>query len=80
VPGREGIVLNVFTEKAWRRKGVAQLLMQHVLEWARTAALDRLVLHASDEGTALYDRLGFVPSNEMRYARPLQDPPFGKRK
>jgi GNAT superfamily N-acetyltransferase len=80
VPGREGIVLNVFTERPWRRKGLGGLLMQHVLEWASAERLDRLVLHASDEGRAMYDRLGFVSTNEMRYGRPLDAAPFGKRK
>ncbi len=70
--GRQAVVLNVFTEKAWRRKGLANLLMQHVLDWASTAALDTLVLHASDDGRALYERLGFVQTNEMRYSRPLR--------
>ena len=68
----QGIVLNVYTEKAWRRKGLAALLMQHVLDWAVTSDLDTLVLHASGEGRALYDRLGFAQTNEMRYTRPLR--------
>jgi hypothetical protein len=31
----------------------------------------RLVLHASDDGRALYESLGFVATNEMRYAGAL---------
>ena len=69
--GREAIVLNVFTERPWRRNGIARLLMEHVLAWASHADIDRLVLHASDEGRVLYEQLGFVPSGEMRYAKPL---------
>jgi GNAT superfamily N-acetyltransferase len=69
--GRHGIVLNVFTEPAWRRRGLAELLMRHVLEWARAQRLDRLVLHASAEGRALYERLGFVATNEMRFSGSL---------
>ena len=69
---RQGIVLNVYTEKAWRRKGLAALLMRHVLDWAARSELDTLVLHASDEGRTLYDRLGFVQTNEMRYTRALR--------
>ena len=69
---REAIVLNVFTETAWRRKGIARQLMNHVLEWAAGAQIDRLVLHASEEGRPLYERLGFVLTNEMRYAKPLR--------
>ena len=66
--GRHAIVLNVFTEPEWRRQGVAELLMQRVLEWAAEVRLDRLVLHASAEGRALYERLGFVATNEMRFS------------
>jgi len=65
--GRQAIVVNVFTEPDWRRRGAAALLMEHVLEWARTTRLDTLVLHASDDGRALYERLGFEGTNEMRY-------------
>jgi GNAT superfamily N-acetyltransferase len=68
---REAIVLNVFTERPWRRKGIARLLMRHVIDWAARTNVDRLVLHASDEGRVLYEHLGFVPSGEMRYADPL---------
>jgi GNAT superfamily N-acetyltransferase len=70
--GNQAIVLNVFTEKAWRRQGLAALLMNHVLDWARAEALDTLVLHASDEGRPLYEKLGFVRTNEMRYGGVLQ--------
>jgi len=69
--GRQGIVLNVFTERAWRRRGLAALLMDEVLSWARASGLDTLVLHASGEGRPLYERLGFAPTNEMRFAGTL---------
>jgi GNAT superfamily N-acetyltransferase len=70
--GREAIVLNVFTEREWRGRGLARLLMRHVLQWARAEAVDRLVLHASEQGRPLYDQLGFVPTTEMRYSGPLR--------
>ena len=73
--GRHAIIVNVFTEPAWRRQGLAELLMRHILEWARRERLDRLVLHASVEGRPLYDRLGFVPTNEMRFADELEPSP-----
>ena len=69
---REAIVLNVYTEKPWRRQGIAEVLMQHVVEWAGRSNIDRLVLHASDDGRRLYERMGFVQTNEMRYARRLR--------
>lgn len=69
--GPEAIVLNVFTERAWRRHGIAERLMQQVIDWARTHRIARLVLHASPDGRALYERLGFAPTNEMRYTGDL---------
>jgi GNAT superfamily N-acetyltransferase len=64
--GRHAIVLNVYTEPAWRRRGLGELVMREVLAWARAERLDRLVLHASEAGRPLYERLGFVATNEMR--------------
>jgi len=72
--GRQGIVLNVFTERAWRRRGLAELLMREVLSWAGEAGLDDLVLHASADGRRLYERLGFAATNEMRYKGRLGEP------
>lgn len=76
--GRHRIILNVFTEPDWRRQGLAERLMRHVLEWARAQRLDRLVLHASEDGRALYERLGFVATNEMRFGESLLDPDDGR--
>ena len=72
--GRQAIVLNVYTEPAWRRRGLARALMERVIEWARLEELDSLVLHASDDGRRLYQELGFVATNEMRFAEPLAGP------
>ena len=69
--GPEAIVLNVFTERAWRRRGLARRLMERVIAWAREHGVGRLVLHASPEGRPLYEQLEFVPTNEMRYRGPL---------
>jgi GNAT superfamily N-acetyltransferase len=66
--GRQGLVLNVYTEPAWRRRGVAEFLMRQVLASAADYGLETLVLHASTAGRPLYERLGFVATNEMRYA------------
>lgn len=66
--GPQGIVLNVYTEPAWRRRGIALLLMRRVLEWASANDVTNLVLHASQDGRSLYEKLGFVQTNEMRFA------------
>jgi GNAT superfamily N-acetyltransferase len=59
------------TERPWRKRGLAGLLMQRVLDWAANSGLETLVLHASDNGRRLYKRLGFIATNEMRYPSAL---------
>ena len=71
--GRHAIIVNVFTEPEFRRRGVAALLMQHVIDWSRQVRLDRLVLHASDDGRALYQQFGFVPTTEMEFSGTIPD-------
>lgn len=62
----EWIILNVYTDAAWRRRGIAEELVRACLEWARERGVERIVLHASAEGRKLYEKLGFVQTNEMR--------------
>lgn len=69
--GRHAIVLNVFTEPEWRKRGIAVLLMEEILAWSRAERLDRLVLHASAEARSLYERMGFVGTNELRFGGDL---------
>ena len=69
--GQQGLVLNVFTERAWRRRGLARLMMEHVIAGAREADVATLALHASAEGRPLYEAIGFKPTNEMRYTGEL---------
>ena len=64
--GRQGLIVNVFTEPEWRRRGLAKLLMNSIIAWSREQDLDDLVLHASDDGRALYEHLGFMQTEEMR--------------
>ena len=61
------LVLNVYTEPAWRRRGLARAMMTTLMQWAKEEGCDRVVLHASPDGHALYKALGFVPTNEMRW-------------
>jgi GNAT superfamily N-acetyltransferase len=64
-----GNILNVYTELAHRRQGLARALMQKALAWCAANGVDAVILHASDEGGALYESLGFEASNEMRLLR-----------
>lgn len=63
---RRGWVLNVYTEPDYRRRGIARRLMDALLEWCRAEDFASVALHATEFGRPLYDRLGFLPTNEMR--------------
>jgi GNAT superfamily N-acetyltransferase len=63
---RRGNIVNVYTETAHRRRGLARLLLNTALEWCRANRVDVVILHASKEGRHLYESVGFEPTNEMR--------------
>ncbi|MGA9353959.1 MAG: GNAT family N-acetyltransferase [Terriglobales bacterium] len=60
------VILNVYTEAEFRRRGIAQRVMAVIIAWAEAYGLRGVNLHASDEGRVLYEKLGFVQTNEMR--------------
>jgi GNAT superfamily N-acetyltransferase len=63
---RRVTILNVYTEPGYRRRGIARSLMQTMIGWCKDEGFARVTLHASDDGRALYESLGFEVSNEMR--------------
>ncbi|HVQ35450.1 MAG TPA: GNAT family N-acetyltransferase [Candidatus Bathyarchaeia archaeon] len=63
---RRAFVVNMYTDPAHRRKGLARRLMETMIAWARAEGHATIYLHASDEGRGLYESLGFTPTNEMR--------------
>jgi GNAT superfamily N-acetyltransferase len=66
-PGaRRGNILNVYTEREHRRRGIARGLMKVALDWCHEHGIKAVILHASDDGRTLYEELGFRPTNEMR--------------
>jgi GNAT superfamily N-acetyltransferase len=63
---RRAWVLNMYTEPAYRRRGLAKALLQSMIGWCREQGFRSVSLHASDAGRPLYELLGFRPTNEMR--------------
>jgi predicted GNAT family acetyltransferase len=70
----QAVLLNVYTQPAWRRRGIAERLVREVLAWAAARGVSSVVLHASAAGRRLYERLGFAATNEMIF-RPAAAPP-----
>jgi ribosomal protein S18 acetylase RimI-like enzyme len=70
--GPEAIVLNMYVEPAWRRRGVAEALMRTMLNALTEWDIRRVVLHSTPAGRGLYERLGFVLTHEMRLETPAE--------
>jgi GNAT superfamily N-acetyltransferase len=63
----QGIIMGIYTETHYRRRGAAQSIMRAIMAWAETEEIPSLVLHASDAGRPLYEKLGFKQTSEMSY-------------
>jgi GNAT superfamily N-acetyltransferase len=63
---RRAWIVNVYTEPAFRRRGLARQVLEAILAWCREQGLKAIFLHASDAGRPLYELLGFKPTSEMR--------------
>jgi GNAT superfamily N-acetyltransferase len=67
IPARkQGLVMNIFVEPEWRRKGIASAVLDHILAFGREQGLASVTLHASRDGRHVYEAMGFKPTNEMR--------------
>jgi GNAT superfamily N-acetyltransferase len=59
-------LMSLYTEKEFRRRGVARLIAETAITWCKTRGYDRLNLDASEAGRSLYETLGFKPGYSMR--------------
>ena len=63
---RRATILNVYTDRDYRRRGIARRILQTTIAWCQREGFARVDLHASPEGRHLYESLGFEPTNEMK--------------
>ncbi len=63
---RRGYVLNVYTARRYRRRGLARHLMTMLLDACRNQGIISLYLHSSDEASHLYESMGFEQTHELR--------------
>jgi ribosomal protein S18 acetylase RimI-like enzyme len=64
---QRAFLLNVFTEPAFRRRGIARSLVRTMLDCCREQGFGSVFLHASDAGRPLYQSMGFQPTAELRF-------------
>jgi ribosomal protein S18 acetylase RimI-like enzyme len=63
---RYGYVWGVHVAAGERRSGLGRRLTEACVEALRTLGCTHVLLHAAPPGRGIYERLGFVPTNEMR--------------
>lgn len=62
---KRGYVFGVRVDPQRRKRGIATRLTQEAVGFLRGIGCTRIRLHASRFGRPIYERLGFVPTNEM---------------
>ena len=66
--GKIGLLSSMFTDKDYRRKGIAKTLLLKVVDEARKQGCGTVQIIASDMGVLLYSDFGFVKNNNfMQY-------------
>ena len=66
--GKIGLLSSMFTDPAYRRKGIARELLSRVVEEARAHGCGAVQITASDMGVLLYTDFGFKKNgNFMQY-------------
>lgn len=60
-----GYILNLFVEPEHRGRGVARALMERTRQEASRRGLDYMILHATEMGRPLYEKLGWRQTSEM---------------
>ena len=62
--GKTGYILNMFTLKEYRNHGIGSLLFQKLIDDAKQRNLDRIELHATQDGEPIYRRFGFIEPHD----------------
>jgi GNAT superfamily N-acetyltransferase len=62
----DGYVFGVSVKPPARNRGIATRLTTLAVDWLKEQGVARLQLHASPFGRPIYEKMGFVPTNEMQ--------------
>lgn len=67
--GKMGILSSMYTLKEYRRKGIAKVLLEKVVQEARNYGCGMVQITASDMGVLLYSDFGFQKNGNFMYYR-----------
>lgn len=55
----QAYVLNMYTLPECRYRGVATMILKHIVEYVKETPAKRISLHASEMGRSIYEKFGF---------------------
>jgi len=61
--GLDAYLLNIYTVPAFRGRGAANAVVAAALRHAQARGVRKLILHATDAGRPIYEKLGFLASS-----------------
>ncbi len=61
--GRVAYITNMYTDKAFRKQGIASYIFNLLLEEAKNLNYTSVRLHASDHGKSIYTKAGFFTTD-----------------
>ena len=64
--GKSGYIMNISTDREYRRKGIARLMMKTILEWLKESKISKATLITTPMARSLYEELGFEDRNAMK--------------
>ena len=63
-----GFIHSVYTLKEYRKKGIAEKILDSIIEYCKLKGIKKVFLNSSEQGRALYDKKGFFKSERaMKY-------------
>lgn len=62
--GKRAYMMNVYTDSAYRRRGIARKMVEMLLDEAERRGVTEISLDATESGRPLYEALGFAASEE----------------
>ena len=63
--GRIAYITNMSTDPAFRRRGLARLILAEIMAWVQAQGITAAALHATGNERWLYKSFGFTESPEM---------------
>ena len=59
--GQNAYIMNLYTEPAYRRRGIASQTLRYLIDEAYARGITRISLDSTAMGRPLYEKFGFVP-------------------